>query len=162
MDLSEENVLEILCAKVDSYSANYIMVDWCPATLGDVRLVGGQPGSPGATSLHQACRESECMREIAEFVQKMSSDGKKCMPGYLHGHLFSQLFQHASNHILQLLSCSAVSRFNLLSIVQLKADASFLRAAAVEILQDEDVDILFAGLVQVRASTTHHTHRHPL
>ena len=51
--------------------------------------------------------------------------------------------------MLQLLSCSAVSRFNLVSIVQLKADMAHITALARKTLQDDDVDILFAGLVQV-------------
>ena len=34
-------------------------------------------------------------------------------------------------------------------IVQVKADMKFLKKVAVSILEDDDVDLLFAGLVQV-------------
>ncbi|UPR05336.1 Sec15-like subunit of exocyst complex [Chloropicon primus] len=149
MDLTEENVLEILCAKVDSYSANYIMMDWCPSSLGEMELVEDQATSSGGGNIDEVCKESECAREIVAFIKKMSQDSKKYMPEYLHMHLFSQVFQHAADHILQLLSCSAVSRFNLISMVQLKADMRHLKALAVKTLEDDDVDILFAGLVQV-------------
>ena len=145
MDLSEENVLEILCAKCDSYSANYVMMDWCPQDLGSLVV---EPGTaPGAGQ--PSCRESECAREVASFVGKMAKDSESRMPKYLHRHLFSQVFKHTADHVLQLLSCSAVSRFNLVSIVQLKADMAHLTALARKTLQDDDVDILFAGLVQV-------------
>ena len=145
MDLSEENVLEILCAKVDSYSANYIMMDWCPRQL---ELVSNASGESPRTNPSQV-RESECVTEIVGFINKMSRDSKKCMPSYLHKHLFSQLFQHAADHILQLLSCSAVSRFNLMSIVQLNTDLHFLKKVAASTLEDSDVDVLFSNLMQV-------------
>jgi len=174
MDLSEENVLEILCAKVHSYSANYIMMDWCP-NESDLALVdaapapapapapgggggGGDSPAPAAaaaaalgpeTYLKPRVKASECVREISGFIGKMSRDARRCMPAYLHRHLFSQVFQHASDHILQLLSCSAVSRFNLLSILQLKADIDYLKEVAVCTLEDGEVDYLFASLDQV-------------
>ena len=157
MDMSEENVLEILCAKVDSYSANYIMMDWCPRGA-DLNLLspqdeGASPASPaGAKRLRsksELCKESECMQEISFFIERMSDDCRKKMPPYLHKHLFSQVFKHAADHILQLLSCSAVSKFNLISIVQLKADMQSLKRLAMRTLEDDSVDILFASLVQV-------------
>jgi hypothetical protein len=152
MDLSEENVLEILCAKVDSYSANYIMMDWCPSDFPSSSLVvqasDENNNSPAAASGGDP-KESECVHEIVAFIEKISEDSKQYMPPYLHGHLFSQLFKHAADHILRLLSCSAVSKFNLISIMQVKADMKFLKRVAVKILEDEDVDLLFAGLVQV-------------